>query len=1063
MHSLQMPLSLARATCARAGFTRCGARSCSPVLHAASTQAHAHASQSHGSGAFSYGVVSALAAGLCTRKGARRPARLDVKAKCSQSSVASPTIAKPDSHKRTYSYLKLGNGLQAIIGSDADCDKAGAALCVNVGMCHERKDLPGLAHFLEHMLFTGTKKYPSEGEYSEFISQNGGMSNAYTACYYTNYYFDIKPEMLEPALDRFARFFSEPLLTRDCTEREINAVDSEFQGGVTEPWWRFIGIINQSANPDHPFHVAVGNNKVLLEEPKERGIDLYDEMTKLYNDTYSANGMSLCVFGRESVAELEAMVKDKFGSILDKGFTMPVGDGVSEHPPFLQQDWNRVLLQNPVKDIKTLTFSWVIPYQTPLWRKKPTRYINHLLGHEGAGSVIAVLKEQGLISQSYPSNGAWLEGAFSLYNVNFELTEKGLDNVDLIGKHLFAYIGMLQQMPPEKWIFDEMARLGEQRFKFGEDSQAISLCPSIVENLCKGVEPSEVLAGGSLLYEYDPEAISSVLSRLTLDSVRVNITAKSLAERCTDKDTSYESPIAFEALGSERLDLWSEVLEGGASAAEALGLRLPTANPFIAEDLSIKPLPEEGSPKVPTSLPIENLTPVSCIYHRQDDKFKQPKAQISFKIYTPFPSSSEKSWVCAELWCIAVQEGLLEYAYDAEVAGLSYRLSLDEGAIRLSLGGFNDKLPVLLDAVTGKMLSMLEVPDTLYSIIADSYGNNLKNAAFRQQPYMQCSMRFNELSKKGFTVPSYRKLKIFESLKREDLNNMAERLFQKSHVEVLSLGNLLPEEVKGLASALVKGLQLQEPLTVLPEKAEAVLPSGSTVWSLPSTDEDSPNHAVFLRMQLPDSVENAMQLNLLSTVLSSKFFDQLRTQQQLGYIVALQNGRSDRFVYLVAVVQTEFPPDYARGQIDAFLEEQFKFVETELAEEEFETCRQGVLSDLKVKPKNLGEEMSRFNGQFSSRKYDFERIDRAIAYVESSACSLDALRAFVREQVKAAPAFYSQCKKVLDKEDKELPAGGQIPVDPETLRSWTSHTETVEEFAKTAEWLPLNNEVASKS
>ena len=71
---------------------------------------------------------------------------------------------------------------------------------------HWRKDLPGLAHFLEHMLFTGTAKYPKEGvvrpgdatvgwtklvrmpgEYHEFMQQNGGESNAYTACYFTCY------------------------------------------------------------------------------------------------------------------------------------------------------------------------------------------------------------------------------------------------------------------------------------------------------------------------------------------------------------------------------------------------------------------------------------------------------------------------------------------------------------------------------------------------------------------------------------------------------------------------------------------------------------------------------------------------------------------------------------------------------------------------------------------------------------------------------------------------------------------------------------------------------------
>lgn len=1008
--------------------------------------------------AFGSTLASLLSAGLAGRS-SRRSSKVDLRACSSQSAAHCETIVKPDSHKREYSYLKLDNGLQAIIGSDQNSDKAGAALVVNVGMCHERKDLPGLAHFLEHMLFTGTKKYPSEGEYSEFINQNGGMSNAYTACYFTNYYFDVKPDMLEPALDRFARFFSEPLLTRDCTEREINAVDSEFQGGITEPWWRFIGIINQSANPEHPFHVAVGNNKVLLEEPKERGIDLYDEMSKLYHETYSANGMSLCVFGKESVADLEAMVKEKFSSVPNKGLTMPIGDTVSDKPPFLQKEWNRLLLQNPVKDIKQLSFSWVIPYQSPLWRTKPREYIDYLLGHEGAGSLIAVLKEQGLISQSYPSGGAWLEGAFSLYSMNFDLTDKGLDNLDVIGQHLFAYLCMIQSSPPQKWIYDELANLSKQRFKFGEDRQPVELCPTIAESLFKGIDPSQVLAGSSMLYEYDPAGISALASHLSLDGVRVSFQAKCLADRCTDKDTSYESPMAFEEIGSERRKLWSEALTTS-SAAASMGMRLPKANPFIAEDLSIKALPAGGSPKVPESLSVANLSPVAAIYHRQDDVFKQPKAQVIFKIYTPFPRESAENWVYAELWCLAVQEGLLEYAYDAQTAGLSYNLSLNEGAISLSLGGFNDKLPVLLDAVTEKMRTVLEVPEVLFSIVADSYGNNIKNAAFRSQPYMQCSMRFNELTTKGIAFPAYRKCEIFKTLKREDLNDMASKLFAQTHVEILSNGNLLPEEVQALASSLVNGLQLKEPLCVLPQRAEAVLPQGLTLWSLSNTDEDSPNHAVFLRYQLPDSVETDMLLSLLSAVLSSKFFDQLRTQQQLGYIVAMQNGKSNKFCYFLAVVQTEFPPAYARGQISKFLDEQFDFLDSELQAEEFETCRQGVLSDLKVKPKNLGEEMARYSGPFSSRSYDFDRRERAIAFVDSPECSLEALRQFVREKVRTAPAICSQCNKVLAKEDKPLPSGAETFDDSKSLaRKWISHEETVAEFAQSAEWLPLNDKV----
>ena len=56
--------------------------------------------------------------------------------------------------------------------------------------------------------------------------------------------------------------------------------------------------------------------------------------------------------------------------------------------------------------------------------------------------MIAALKQKGLISGCSASNGAWLEGAFSLLNLTFDLTDKGLDAVQEIGRYVFAYLGM---------------------------------------------------------------------------------------------------------------------------------------------------------------------------------------------------------------------------------------------------------------------------------------------------------------------------------------------------------------------------------------------------------------------------------------------------------------------------------------------------------------------------------------------------------------------------------------------------------------------------------------------
>jgi len=83
------------------------------------------------------------------------------------------------------------------------------------------------------MLFLGTKKYPNEAEYKTFITSNGGKWNAFTSSENTNFHFSLSnTDKLDEALDRFAQFFMEPLFNKDCVEREMKAIDSEFANNV---------------------------------------------------------------------------------------------------------------------------------------------------------------------------------------------------------------------------------------------------------------------------------------------------------------------------------------------------------------------------------------------------------------------------------------------------------------------------------------------------------------------------------------------------------------------------------------------------------------------------------------------------------------------------------------------------------------------------------------------------------------------------------------------------------------------------------------------------------------
>lgn len=104
------------------------------------------------------------------------------------------------------------------------------------------------------MLFLGTQKFPNENGYTKFLAEHGGSSNASTHTDHTNYYFDIVPDQLFNALDRFSQFFIAPLFTSSATEREINAVNSEHEKNVASDMWRLDQLDRYSGDQNHPFH-----------------------------------------------------------------------------------------------------------------------------------------------------------------------------------------------------------------------------------------------------------------------------------------------------------------------------------------------------------------------------------------------------------------------------------------------------------------------------------------------------------------------------------------------------------------------------------------------------------------------------------------------------------------------------------------------------------------------------------------------------------------------------------------------------------------------------------------
>ncbi len=263
----------------------------------------------------------------------------------------------------------------------------------------------------------GTKKYPVENEYSQYLAANSGSSNAYTGPTSTNYYFEVSarpaddleptdqnPSALKGALDRFAQFFIEPLFLASTLDRELRAVDSENKKNLQSDQWRLHQLEKSLSNPNHPdCHFSTGNFEVLKTQPESRGVNVRDKFMEFHEKHYSANRMKLVVLGRESLVVLEQWVAEFFSTVPNKNLPQ---NRWEEEVPFRTSELGMQVFAKPVMDSRELNLYFPFLDEEQMYETQPSRYVSHLIGHEGPGSIMSFVKSKGwangLSAGAYP-------------------------------------------------------------------------------------------------------------------------------------------------------------------------------------------------------------------------------------------------------------------------------------------------------------------------------------------------------------------------------------------------------------------------------------------------------------------------------------------------------------------------------------------------------------------------------------------------------------------------------------------------------------------------------------
>ncbi|MDA6076240.1 insulinase family protein [Edwardsiella anguillarum] len=161
------------------------------------------------------------------------------------------SINKSAGDPRAYQAIRLDNGMKVVLVSDPQAPNALAALALPVGSLDDPDSQLGLAHYLEHMVLMGSKRFPQPDNLSEFLKSTAAAITPAplhtappTICRWKT--------MPAPALDRLADAIAEPLLDKGNADRERHAVNAELTLARSRDGLRMEQVSAETLNPAHP-------------------------------------------------------------------------------------------------------------------------------------------------------------------------------------------------------------------------------------------------------------------------------------------------------------------------------------------------------------------------------------------------------------------------------------------------------------------------------------------------------------------------------------------------------------------------------------------------------------------------------------------------------------------------------------------------------------------------------------------------------------------------------------------------------------------------------------------
>ncbi|CAH8534824.1 unnamed protein product [Schistosoma turkestanicum] len=961
---------------------------------------------------------------------------------------------------RSYRYIELNNGLRAILVSnlkpgeeapdeslsgsdlessasesfedeDYDIDantpsdqeaKSAAALCVRVGSFSDPVEAQGLSHFLEHMVFMGSVKYPTENDFDAYLSQRGGTNNAWTGNESTVFHFDVKRKHFANCLDKFANFFISPLLSKDSIDREINAVNSEFELAYTKDSSRLHYLIGHLSRKGCPYQLfGYGNCKSLREIPEQNGTDIYSLLNEHRKNFYSADRMTLAVQSKHQLDDLEVLVRKIFTDIPKIGLPMP---NFHCPDPFDIQSFAKLYKVCPLSVKEKLRIVWILPPQIDNYESSPMEVISSLIGHEGRGSILALLKKENLAV----SLGAGVNcssdfdnsSLCAIFMVNIQLTDYGRDHIFRVCGILFDYIKILlhsaltsksisaingsvvdghtnnnnnnnnndiegedgdndgihaakHHCHHHKHTFNtyipEYQMVKTANFLYTEPEGAEDTVVNLASML-QLVKWEHVYSGYRLLKKPDMELYINLLKLMTPDRAAIFFLSSTFAASVKNDESNLLHESWFN-VAYQKEDIPEHIMNDWLhSKPDEKQLHLPYENKFLTTDFNL--LDSKTDMKQPVDLNLEpgaeSRLKYGHLWFQQSTRFKCPKAAVMIHLWSDIVSKTKENMALHTLMVYGLNQSLSTITYEAGEADLVQDVAFRDNGLRICVSGFSEKLFYFYSTILDHILDQTQdLSKEYFESYRDAVRQIYYNEALKPN-VLNTHLQFYLLRKEAYLIPD-----LLNALKNLSVANLAaykHRFLSSLHITVYAYGNIKRQDAINFFNYTVEKIQ---PIPCPTRKLvdTAILNPGTYYLRVMNCNPNDVNMCL-ARIHLLDGggesniIQQQCYNKLLAFILSEPAFDYLRTKETLGYTVYLRYWRSSpggnlhTGISLVAYSPAnKYSIDYVAGRLTAFWRRIAPRIIAAMPAEIFKTSVESLISVHQLEDPNMMTEFER--------------------------------------------------------------------------------------------------------